>query len=127
MTLDVTIGKIELNQDKIEVVGCEPVHFDICNPDATIYPREAYRSGSTGLWGFFQVHVKELYFRERKYPHSNDEDIIKLMPPLPEIKALRMPDNEFDKDRMVWLKFWVKRAYNYMELKQRYSFREGVK
>ncbi len=110
MTLDVTIGKYERIQDKIILKECAPVHFDVCQREFTLWVREAYRSGSTGLFEFFQYYVGSLYYSIRSFPESNDTEIIKLWPIIGDIQKLPMPSNALDKNRMIWLKFWTKRA-----------------
>jgi hypothetical protein len=110
MTLDVIIGKYERIQDKIIIHPCAPVHFDVCNPQYTLWEREAYRSGSTGFYEFFKYCVGALYYEIRSFPNSSDAEIIRLRPIIDKINNLPMPDDLLDKDRMVWLKYWTNRA-----------------
>ncbi len=110
MTLDVTIGRYERIQDKIIVKQCAPVHFDVCQHEFTLWEREAYRSGSTGFYEFFKYCVGSLYYSIRSFPNSSDQEIIKLWPIIDKIQNLSIPDDTLDKDRMVWLKYWTKRA-----------------
>ncbi len=125
MTLDVKIGKRMVqheNGEDVEYVKmCAPVHFDVCNPEHTLWEREAYRSGSTGFWDFWmKPYMKDMYLTMRKHPRSNDIDIAPLLPFLKDIKKL--PSSQFqngvkviddlDFDRLEWFKFWALRAVN---------------
>lgn len=133
MTLDVTIGKIiveefnpEYPDEVIVNVGVEPcpdLEYDLCESmkgdpyggtgtGYTRYPRSPYRSGSTPFWGFFRHYMPALYKKMRAHPDSNDRDVARLQPVINEINAL--PDSPLncacDVDRMKWFKFWCNRA-----------------
>ncbi len=126
MTLDVTIGKIVLSKYdpewddttvvRVEVEQCPSLDFDLCkHPEFTLWPRDAYRSGSSGssgFWAFFQKCVgEELYNSMRDHPGSNDRDVARLKPLIE--KIARLPDecgSAIDNDRMKWFKFWCSRA-----------------
>lgn len=116
MTLDVNIGKrIEyLDEDgsvQYRIEMCPEADHDICKPEFTSWSRESYRSGSSDFWRFFQMCTDGLYYHIRKYPDTNDYEIIPLKPILHEINGLF--DKFFDeanRDRMKWLKFWSNRA-----------------
>lgn len=118
MTLDVQIGKIIIDhsegRDKLKafmhVKMCPKAKEDICDPKHTFTPREAFRSGSSGLWNFFQSYVSDLYFKWRDHPDSNDLDVGFIEPVINEILALKEPDGPIEKDRMHWLKYWCRKA-----------------
>lgn len=121
MTLDVNIGKLYQNGfPGTKLIRCSPVHFEVCNPEYTLWPREAYRSGGQGFWDFWIKYMKNMYLKMREHPHSNDIDIKSLYPFLKDIKNL--PNSQFkdhikviddiDWDRLKWFKFWSLRAIN---------------
>jgi len=125
MTLDVKIGKrIIQHEDGKDIEGvkmCAPVHFNICNPEYTLWTREAYRSGSTEFWNFWEKsYMINMYLTMRKYPNSNDRDVAPLLPFLNDIKNLpssKFRDgikviDDYDFDRLKWFKFWAIRAVN---------------
>ena len=113
MTLDVIIGKLTYTAGDydLDIEECPPESYDVCDPEYTIYPRRAYRSGSTGFWDFFFHYVGSTYMWMRHYPDSNDQEVVALNTFIDEINAL--PDNCNDSghnDRMKWFKFWCNRA-----------------
>lgn len=107
MTLDVTIGR----KLKDDVVQCPDSDKDICNPNLTNHPREAYRSGSSDFWSFWRRRgLADIYLSMRKNPNSNDIDIALLKPFIKRINALKEPLSIIDKDRLKWLKYWSNKA-----------------
>lgn len=115
MTLDVKIGRrvtIKLDGEQIiNVRECPITYHDVCKLEYTLWPRESFRSGSSGFWEFWKNCVGTLYYQMRKHHSSNDLDIAFLKPLLEDINKLA--DNcrgEIDKDRMKWFKFWANRA-----------------
>ena len=119
MTLDISIGKIVIEQDEngrayIWVKRYPDADFNVCNPKATITPKEAYRSGSTAFWQFWKKNDKlaTIYERMREYPDSNDSDVTFLKSYVDDILNLSdaLFSNPNDKDRLKWLKHWVKKA-----------------
>lgn len=122
MTLDVTIGKIIFSEPDpewdetytvyVDVEQCPDIDYDLCkSPELTLWPRSAYRSGSTGFWKFFELKTGNLYYKMRDHPGSNDRDVCRIKPIIDQINQL--PDKtgtDIDDDRMKWLKFWCNRA-----------------
>ena len=116
MTLDVTIGKIVTDYDfygnkpTFWVESCPNAEQNICNSKYTDWPKEAYRSGSTAFWEFFQKQVGQIYYDMRDHPNSNDRGVSYIKPFLERINALTESNDDVDKDRMKWLKYWCNKA-----------------
>lgn len=112
MTLDVTIGK-KIGKDSVE--KCPESKDNVCDSAQTNWPSESYRSGNNvSFWKFF-TKVKELntlYLKMRKHPNTNDADIAQLKPLIKQINKLKESDfeDELDKDRLKWLKYWSNKA-----------------
>ena len=125
MTLDIKIGKLVqleegythdnvmdgLNPDHSYVEVCPESNEDVCDPEHTIYPKSAYRSGGYGSFpGFIRVYLP------RMYQELGVSGIARLSRYYPEIMV--MPDgadksgykNGLDKDRIHWFKHWSKVA-----------------
>jgi len=113
MTLDITIGKI--SKDGKSVEECPKADHDITSPSLSHWPRESYRSGSTGFWDFW-LHKNDVlntvYMELRKHPYTNDWDVVKLAPVADKIALVK--ESEFsepdDIDRLRWLQYWTKKA-----------------
>ena len=124
MTLDVAIGKVTRHEEPrdeelgvgikqfFDVEECPDADFDVCNPENTIYPRESYRSGSSGFWKFWTDNPKlnEIYTRMREDKSDIDISYLKLV--LKDIQKLKPEDatGEGDHDRLKWLQYWSKKA-----------------
>jgi len=113
MTLDVIIGKLAYTEGDygLGIEECPLESYDVCDPEYTMYPRRANRSGSTGFWDFFFDHVGNTYMWMRNCPDSNGPEVVALKEFIDEINAL--PDNCNNlghNDRMKWFKFWCNRA-----------------
>jgi len=136
MTLDVSIGLIKFGKLKkndvadyescnvmraLDIKRCPDSEADICDPERTLSAKEAYRSGSTSFWDFWDNCTYELYHSMRDYPNSNDTDIAFLKPVIDDINALPDPTDEGNADRMKWLKYWANKA---VEL---YGDRAGIR
>jgi len=121
MTLDVTIGKLEIKWDErdqeilddwreeqclniltvAEVTTCPEADDNICDPEKTIYPKTSKRSGSTGFWRFWREidGLEEIYEMMSRYPDSNDKDFALLKPINEEIQQLNESDINREKIR----------------------------
>jgi hypothetical protein len=110
MTLDVVIGKYEQFQEGIIVVQCKPATCDICDIKHTLWPRAAYRSGSSDFYDFFKYYASVLYYSDSSFPEVKRSTIIKLWPLIYEIQQLGTPTDSLDLDRMFWLKYWTQQA-----------------
>lgn len=119
MTLDATIGKVYVDQYEntplLRVKECPPSKKDICPKEHTVFPKRAYRSGSSSLWEFFldkNEELKKIYFEMREHPNSNDLDVKYLKPFANRIYKLKASSFKFasDKDRLKWLKYWARVA-----------------
>ena len=123
MTLDITIGELCLSEEIdylkedpeirpcLWVRECPELDYDLCDPDATVYPRTSYRSGSTGFWKFCFDFMDDVYYEMRENPKTNELDIAYIKPFLNRINKLSDPQDDFyHKDRMKWLKFWCNKA-----------------
>ena len=125
MTLDVTIGEAvieDYDDDEhltvyVGVQECPKAKKDICGQGKkrlTVWPREAYRSGSTGFWEFFRKNnaLCKLYERWRENPESNDCDVARIKPVLKAVLSIKRGSfkTELDKDRLKWLQYWCKKA-----------------
>lgn len=112
MTLDVTIGKITVDDSQEEwVEQCPIADHDICKKEHTWWTVESYRSGSSVFREFWEHRCTILYFKFQQHPRSNDKDIAQLSPYIDEINAL--PDtlqDKLDADRMKWFKYWANKA-----------------
>ncbi len=120
MTLDVTIGKIEIFHEEdrghekdiaasVIVAECPVLDYDLCNPKYTAWPRKSWRSGNTMLFfGFFETYLPEIY--NMFFDEECVESVFFLQPVIKEIKGLKMPKDPRQADRMLWLKFWCERA-----------------
>ena len=125
MTLDVTIGKVVIepydpeykDEDgacvaQFSVEPCPELDYDLCiSPGCTLWPREAYRSGSLNFWDFFLKKIPGVYRKLRYNPTTNDRDVAWIKPIIDEIN--RLSDDigtDIDNDRMKWFKFWCNRA-----------------
>lgn len=115
MTLDVKIGQYYLDENnKPSIKRCEDSSIDICNIEYTMWPKDAYRSGSTSFWHFFKKKdpiLIKLYYKWRKNPNTNDDDVCKFdeedFKLIDEILPLSDP---IDKDRLKWLRYWMFKA-----------------
>lgn len=125
MTLDVKIGRLMIHKEGNEEVEgirtCPMTYHDVCNPEFTLWPRESYRSGSSGFWEFWEKIVGKLYHQMRRYPRTNDYELYPLKQIIDEINKL--PNSQFEQhgikviddidfDRLKWFKFWSNRAVN---------------
>jgi hypothetical protein len=123
VTLDVSIGKViterdeETNKPFLAVECCPDATYSIADPTYTLYPKGAYRSGSTTFWEFFLKDSKKLrkiYMSMRKNPFTNDFDVAYLKPYSQQIQSLRIKDfrenNKLTRDRLKWLQYWTKKA-----------------
>jgi len=101
MTLDVTIGKLKVeneNLSKNAIDPCPKADSNICDPDKTIFPKMSKRSGSTGFWRFWRVLDNELYEMFRENPASNDKDYAYIKPVIERIKSLE--ESDFDREKI---------------------------
>jgi len=115
MTLDVTIGTVFIeridNKAYLGVNHCPRETYDVCDPSCTIYPRDAYRSGSTGFHEFFEKYLYRIYVEMRDHPDTNDQDVAFITQWIDRINELEDEcDESVSSDRMRWLKFWCARA-----------------
>ena len=101
MTLTVIIGKIGAPDiDELTVKECPSESYDVCNPEFTIYPRRAYRSGSGRMRSFFDGMPAEIC-----------PEIVRIRPIIGVINGLPDDCGSTDhNDRMTWFKFWCNRA-----------------
>jgi hypothetical protein len=107
------IGKI--TPDGKHVEECPKADHDVTSPSLSHWPRESYRSGSTGFWDFWMHQNPKLatiYMNMRTHPWTNDGDIANLKPYAQEILAIS--ESEFnqpdDIDRLRWLQHWTRTA-----------------
>ena len=127
MTLDVTIGKIEIFREYKEdddyekydrylvvntiVVECPDLDYDLCSSNHTMWPRKSWRSGNTSFFiGFFESYLPETYQRFVYKDKWESVSVAFLQPVIEEIKALKIPLPPIQADRMKWFKFWCERA-----------------
>jgi len=115
MTLDVTIGQLaiikENNRAMLWVSACPSETVAICDIEYTLWPNEAYRSGSSEFRQFFREELGQMYNAMREHPDTNDIDIAYIEPFIERINDL--PDeceDDANIDRMKWFKFWCNRA-----------------
>ena len=108
MTLTVKIGRIGAPSDNCleSIDECPQATFDVCDPEYTIYPRRAYRSG---FYEFFDICLPSIYRKIATHP----ENAVPIIPLIDEINAL--PDtcvcnDVATDDRMKWFKFWCNHA-----------------
>jgi len=108
MTLSVFIGKIDPHRDGIPYIDmCPSESYDVCDPEYTIYPRKALRSGADDMRDFFDGLPDEIYINTI----SDPDEMVLIEAVIGAINAL--PDdigNPCHNDRMKWLKFWCNRA-----------------
>lgn len=108
MTLTVIIGKIGTPNEEIPNIDeCPEESYDICDPEYTIFPRRAIRTGSNGMRDFFDGLTAAIYTDTI----SDPAEIILIAPIIDVINDL--VDDLGDpghNDRMKWLKFWCNRA-----------------
>lgn len=114
MTLDITIGKVFINSTDnkpyADVIMCPAESEDVCDNKMTWWPKESYRSGSTGLWEFCDNQLSDIYTKMCDYPRSNDRDVAFIKPFIEQINNLSNCDNKLDFDRMKWFKFWCNKS-----------------
>jgi len=96
--------------DFLEIEEC-PKQKDGCSGEDTIFPNQAYRSGSiSGMHEFFELVMPKLV-KEIRPISSNDAQISKLKPFLPAINKLKYGGKVvLHKKRLQWLKFWSNKA-----------------
>lgn len=125
MTLDVTIGKLHISKLRDRegmtnlmhlstVIKCPYATNNVCDPKLTFWPKESFRSGSTGLWNFWLEHrtLNKVYQSCRIFPDTNDADIAFLKPHARRILSIKDSSmkTEENKDRLLWLKYWTKKS-----------------
>ena len=128
MTLDVTIGKIYLDEGLSEirpvywVQGCPESEVDICEEEHTLWTKESYRSGSSDFWKFFKEIVGDVYYEMREHPNHNDHETAYLKPFIERINTLPTPSSPINQDRMKWFKHWCNKAVELYEDKAAIMF-----
>ena len=115
MTLDVTIGKIVIenceNKAHTSVEECPRSENTVCDSNHTLWATESYRSGSSGFWEFWSVHCNCIYHALRDHPNTNDRDVGYLKPCIDDINNLSDEcGSDANSDRMKWFKHWANKA-----------------
>ena len=134
MTIDITIGKLKKlsfeeglkeqldNEyiytykstfcvtDFLDIEQCPPEDDD-CTEEDTMYPGEAYRSGSiSGMTEFFEIVLPDL-INDIRANRNNDRQYTLIEPFIEKINLLIYEgDVKQHNKRLHWLKFWCNRA-----------------
>lgn len=112
MTLDVTIGKIVIenckNKPRADVEQCPNADHNVCDSEFTRWVCESYRSGSGDFWDFWTEQCKSVYCEFRDNPCTCDREVAYIRPHIDAINALPdVCDTDANTDRMKWFKYWA--------------------
>lgn len=130
MTCDIVIGKITAKipdnwfeegsygeacfepPDAYYVEKCPDADHDISSQEATIAsPREAIRyMASSPAYKVFVEGMPEIWEAWFESSQHDMKGIGRIKPAIDKINKIPLPDDFYEKDRMIWFKYWCNKA-----------------